>query len=127
MARVLVEVDISKKHAKEIWVGSKHFGYMQKVDFEKVSEFCSHCKMHGHGLSECFKLHPELKKTVNNNVEKHDLPVKTNTQMEGDHALVNISTTPKNSNDMSIITPVIPDTDIEHTALNIEEGIVSGK
>ncbi|PKU82926.1 hypothetical protein MA16_Dca006224 [Dendrobium catenatum] len=28
VARVLVEVDISKKHAKEIWVGSKSYGYL---------------------------------------------------------------------------------------------------
>ncbi|PKU79417.1 hypothetical protein MA16_Dca000762 [Dendrobium catenatum] len=62
VARILVEVDITKKHSKEIWVGSKAFGYMQKVEFEKVSEFCPHCKIHGHALTECFKLHPELKK-----------------------------------------------------------------
>ncbi|KAI0522535.1 hypothetical protein KFK09_004915 [Dendrobium nobile] len=30
MARILVEVDITKKHSKEIWVGSKAYGYMQK-------------------------------------------------------------------------------------------------
>ncbi|PKU80847.1 hypothetical protein MA16_Dca009258 [Dendrobium catenatum] len=62
VARVLVEVDISKNHAKEIWVGSKAYGYLQKVEFEKVSDFCHHCKMHGHVVSECFKLHHDLKK-----------------------------------------------------------------
>ncbi|XP_028552313.1 uncharacterized protein LOC114580043 [Dendrobium catenatum] len=61
VARVLVEVDISKKFAKEIWVGSRDFGYMQKVEFEKVADFCTHCKMHGHGAVDCFKLHPDLK------------------------------------------------------------------
>ncbi|KAL0926181.1 hypothetical protein M5K25_002387 [Dendrobium thyrsiflorum] len=64
LARVLVEVDITKKNAKEIWVGSKAFGYLQKVEFEKIPDFCSHCKMHGHALHECFKLHPNLKKTL---------------------------------------------------------------
>ncbi|XP_020703827.2 uncharacterized protein LOC110115054, partial [Dendrobium catenatum] len=76
MARVLVEVEISKKHAKEIWVGSRDFGYMQKVEFEKVADFCSHCKMHGHGAVDCFKLHHDLKKNTTSNVEKVDLSVK---------------------------------------------------
>ncbi|KAI0504039.1 hypothetical protein KFK09_014986 [Dendrobium nobile] len=65
VARVLVEVDISKKHPKEVWVGSKAFGYLQKAEFEKIPEFCTHCKVHGHANVDCFKLHPEFKKTDN--------------------------------------------------------------
>ncbi|KAI0502013.1 hypothetical protein KFK09_016958 [Dendrobium nobile] len=64
VARVLVEVDISKKHPKEVWVGSKAYGYMQKAEFERVPEFCNHCKMHDHAVTECFKLNPDLKKNV---------------------------------------------------------------
>ncbi|KAI0504096.1 hypothetical protein KFK09_015043 [Dendrobium nobile] len=64
VARVLVEVDISRIHPKEVWVGSKAYGYMQKAEFEKVPEFCNHCKIHGHAVSDCFKLNPELKKSV---------------------------------------------------------------
>ncbi|PKU85020.1 hypothetical protein MA16_Dca017189 [Dendrobium catenatum] len=76
VARVLVEVDISKKHPKEVWVGSKAFGYLQKVEFEKVSEFCSHCKIHGHAMSDCFRLHPELKKKSSIQVnDKADSPI----------------------------------------------------
>ncbi|XP_020705083.2 uncharacterized protein LOC110115999, partial [Dendrobium catenatum] len=67
VARVLVEVDISKKHSKEVWVGSKAYGYLQKVELEKVSEFCNHCKMHGHAQVDCFKLNPELKKSAISN------------------------------------------------------------
>ncbi|PKU59601.1 hypothetical protein MA16_Dca023458 [Dendrobium catenatum] len=70
VARVLVEVDITKKHAKEVWMGSKAFGYLQKVEFEKVPDFCNHCKTHGHAISKCFKLHPELKKHSNNSLGK---------------------------------------------------------
>ncbi|KAI0529358.1 hypothetical protein KFK09_001906 [Dendrobium nobile] len=66
VATVLVEVDITKKHAKEVWVGSKAFGYLQKVEFGKVPDFCNHCKAHNHALSKCFKLHPELKKISSN-------------------------------------------------------------
>ncbi|PKU70799.1 hypothetical protein MA16_Dca012552 [Dendrobium catenatum] len=76
VARVLVEVDISKKHVKEIWVGSKAYGYLQKVEFEKVSDFCHHCKIHDHAVSECFKLHPVLKKSFTSMLEKANLPNK---------------------------------------------------
>ncbi|KAL0912358.1 hypothetical protein M5K25_018324 [Dendrobium thyrsiflorum] len=62
VARVLVELDISKKHPDEIWLGSELNGYFQKVDFENLPIFCSHCKMHGQGLKECFRLYPHLRK-----------------------------------------------------------------
>ncbi|KAI0493542.1 hypothetical protein KFK09_023660 [Dendrobium nobile] len=63
VSRILVEIDISKNHPKEIWVGSKTLGYFQKVEFDNVPDFCFHCKMHGHAQKDCFVLHPELKKS----------------------------------------------------------------
>ncbi|KAI0497960.1 hypothetical protein KFK09_021201 [Dendrobium nobile] len=87
VARVLVEVDISKKHPKEVWVGSKAFGYMQKVEFEKVSDFCSHCKIHGHAMSDCFRLHPELKKSVKATVEIVDSPINSVSNILSDQIL----------------------------------------
>ncbi|KAL0909311.1 hypothetical protein M5K25_020164 [Dendrobium thyrsiflorum] len=33
------------------------------VKFEKVPEFYTHCKVHGHAMSDCFILHPILKKS----------------------------------------------------------------
>ncbi|XP_020686398.1 uncharacterized protein LOC110102406 [Dendrobium catenatum] len=71
VARVLVEVDISKKHPKEIWDGSKASGYLQKAEFEEVPDFYSHCKIHGHAQNDCFKLHSDLKKTNVMNNGKH--------------------------------------------------------
>ncbi|KAL0911842.1 hypothetical protein M5K25_017767 [Dendrobium thyrsiflorum] len=62
VARVLVELDILKKHPDEIWLGSELNGYFQKVEFENLPIFYSHCKMHGHGIKECFRLHPHLRK-----------------------------------------------------------------
>ncbi|PKU87424.1 hypothetical protein MA16_Dca008520 [Dendrobium catenatum] len=61
VARILVEVDISKKFPNEIWLGSELNGYFQKVEFENFPIFCMHCKMHGHNMNDCFKLHPNLK------------------------------------------------------------------
>ncbi|KAL0907835.1 hypothetical protein M5K25_022277 [Dendrobium thyrsiflorum] len=62
VARVLVEMDISKKHPKEVWIGSEMNGYQQKVVLENYPVFCGFCKMHGHANSDCFKLHPNLRK-----------------------------------------------------------------
>ncbi|KAL0907216.1 hypothetical protein M5K25_025770 [Dendrobium thyrsiflorum] len=73
VARVLVEVDITKKHAKEVWVGSKAYGYLQKVEFENIPDFCSHYKMHGHASTVCFKLHPGLKNAPKP-TEEEDVP-----------------------------------------------------
>ncbi|XP_020677319.1 uncharacterized protein LOC110095931 [Dendrobium catenatum] len=82
VARVLVEVDITKKHAKEVWVGSKALGYLQKVEFEKFPNFCNHCKSHDHAVSECFKLHSELKKISNNSTRKVGIAATANDKTE---------------------------------------------
>ncbi|KAI0511113.1 hypothetical protein KFK09_011736 [Dendrobium nobile] len=73
VARVLVELDVTKKHPHEIWLGSEMNGYFQKVEIEYLPIFCSHCKKHGHEINECFRLHPNLRKDkslpkVNENV-----------------------------------------------------------
>ncbi|KAI0507675.1 hypothetical protein KFK09_013802 [Dendrobium nobile] len=73
VARVLVKLDVTKKHPHEIWLGYEMNGYFQKVEIENLPIFCSHCKMHGHAINECFRLHPNLRKEkslpkVNENV-----------------------------------------------------------
>ncbi|KAL0924031.1 hypothetical protein M5K25_004833 [Dendrobium thyrsiflorum] len=60
VARVLVELDLSKKHPTKIWLGSELNGYFEKIEFENFPIFFSHCKMHGHGVNDCFRLHPHL-------------------------------------------------------------------
>ncbi|KAL0904609.1 hypothetical protein M5K25_026737 [Dendrobium thyrsiflorum] len=69
VARVLVEMDISKKHPKEVWIGSEKNGYIQKVELENYPVFCGFCKMHGHANSECFKLHSNLRKSKETQVD----------------------------------------------------------
>ncbi|KAI0501240.1 hypothetical protein KFK09_016183 [Dendrobium nobile] len=71
VARVLVELDVSKKYPNEIWLGSEVKGYFQKVEIENLPIFCSFCKMHGHAASECFKKFPNLR-----------VPKKSNTQAD---------------------------------------------
>ncbi|PKU59624.1 hypothetical protein MA16_Dca027806 [Dendrobium catenatum] len=100
VARVLVEVDISKKHPKEVWVGSKAFSYMQKIEFEKVSDFCSLCKIHGHAMSDCFRLHPELKKSVKSTAEIADSPINSVSNIVSDqivsHAVMDVQVEKEN-------------------------------
>ncbi|KAL0926031.1 hypothetical protein M5K25_004412 [Dendrobium thyrsiflorum] len=66
VARVLVELDVTKKHPREIWLGSKLNGYFQKAELENLPNLCGHYKMHGHLMSECFVLHPALRKQKGN-------------------------------------------------------------
>ncbi|KAL0926169.1 hypothetical protein M5K25_002374 [Dendrobium thyrsiflorum] len=62
VARILIEIDITKEYPEEIWLGSESNGYSQKVIFDQFPVFCSHCKMHGHVVDNCFILKPWLKK-----------------------------------------------------------------
>lgn len=66
VARVLVELDITKKYPNAVWVGSENYGYSQKVEFEKFPVFCSFCKSHGHEHADCFLAHPWLRKKDSN-------------------------------------------------------------
>ncbi|KAH0449134.1 hypothetical protein IEQ34_022934 [Dendrobium chrysotoxum] len=59
---LMVGLDISKKHPKEIWIGFELNGYQHKVEFESLPIFCSYYKKYGHCNSECFNLHPHLYK-----------------------------------------------------------------
>ncbi|PKU83169.1 hypothetical protein MA16_Dca007827 [Dendrobium catenatum] len=69
IAKVLVELDVSKKYPSKIWIGYEVKGYFQKVDFENFLIFCSFCKMHGHGVNDCFRKHPNLH-TAKNSVKQ---------------------------------------------------------
>ncbi|KAL0912744.1 hypothetical protein M5K25_018740 [Dendrobium thyrsiflorum] len=48
VARILVEMDITKEFPNEIWIGSEKNGYTQKIEFENFPIFCTHFKLHGH-------------------------------------------------------------------------------
>ncbi|XP_020694674.1 uncharacterized protein LOC110108388 [Dendrobium catenatum] len=79
VARVLVELDVTKKYPHEIWLRSEVNGYFQKIEIENLPIFCFHCKMHGHTINECFRLHPNLHKKkvsskTNVNGDREDFP-----------------------------------------------------
>ncbi|PKU82066.1 hypothetical protein MA16_Dca004083 [Dendrobium catenatum] len=58
VARILVELDISKNYHDSVWLGPEKLGYVQKVVLEGLPNFCPHCKVVGHKKSECPKLIP---------------------------------------------------------------------
>ncbi|KAI0523134.1 hypothetical protein KFK09_005524 [Dendrobium nobile] len=64
VARILVEIDISKSFLDSVWLGPETFRYVQKVVFECMPNFCLHCKVVGHKKSECTKLFPHLRPSV---------------------------------------------------------------
>ncbi|PKU81403.1 Thioredoxin-like 4, chloroplastic [Dendrobium catenatum] len=53
IARVLVELDITKSYPKQVWLGSESLGYTQEVIFDEFPQFCAGCKCIGHSLGNC--------------------------------------------------------------------------
>ncbi|PKU69884.1 hypothetical protein MA16_Dca011902 [Dendrobium catenatum] len=60
VARVLVEIDVTKKFPNKIWVGPENAGYVQSVVFEEFPEYCVHCSSLVHSKAGCTILHPNI-------------------------------------------------------------------
>ncbi|KAL0910027.1 hypothetical protein M5K25_020954 [Dendrobium thyrsiflorum] len=88
VARVLVELDVTKKHRREVWIGSEINGYFQRVEFENLPIFYVHYKMHGHSMSECFILHPSLRKQKGNVQNSEVVNAVSNIILEGVNAVL---------------------------------------
>ncbi|OIT24755.1 hypothetical protein A4A49_28383 [Nicotiana attenuata] len=72
-AKVRVEINLAKPIVQEVLLefingeGSKEM-VVQKIEYESIPAFCTHCKMRGHSDATCRILHPELKKEVGRKV-----------------------------------------------------------
>ncbi|KAL0907645.1 hypothetical protein M5K25_022065 [Dendrobium thyrsiflorum] len=64
VARILVELDVSKQHPDKVWVGPDNLGYVQSVVLENVPPYCLHCKALGHSNEDCVVLHLHLASAV---------------------------------------------------------------
>ncbi|KAI0494577.1 hypothetical protein KFK09_024718 [Dendrobium nobile] len=53
VARILVELDVTKPYPNSVWLGPEKLGYVQKVVFECMPVFCSSCKTLGHKKMDC--------------------------------------------------------------------------
>nr|XP_009765570.1 PREDICTED: uncharacterized protein LOC104217118 [Nicotiana sylvestris] len=65
MAKVRVEIDLSKPRLSHVFVGSKNatnplHGHEQKVEYEGITKYCNHCRLQGHEISQCRRLEKEL-------------------------------------------------------------------
>jgi hypothetical protein len=64
-ARVLVEIDLSKKLYHQILVQREGYSFPVDLKFEKLPSFCSFCQCIGHTLEECTTRHMiSLKESV---------------------------------------------------------------
>jgi len=57
-ARILVDIDFSKKIFHEIIVEREGASYPVEVVYERIPEFCSHCQTLGHDVTNCRWLFP---------------------------------------------------------------------
>ena len=65
VARVLVEVDVSKKYKDRIWIGTEKVGFFQRAVFENMPKYCNYCYKMGHEMNECYVKAPSLKESQN--------------------------------------------------------------
>ncbi|XP_020581221.1 uncharacterized protein LOC110025224 [Phalaenopsis equestris] len=57
LARIQVERDITLPELKQIWIGSDTEGFWQDIVPEQKPYYCQHCKMFGHTVEKCYRLH----------------------------------------------------------------------
>lgn len=62
MARVCVEIDLLKPRPNRIWLGMGAGGKWQKIIYERVPKFCSHCMLRGHDNESCRHLLQPMEK-----------------------------------------------------------------
>ncbi|KAL0905898.1 hypothetical protein M5K25_024346 [Dendrobium thyrsiflorum] len=88
VARILVELDVTKKFSDKIWVGSPNCGYVQSVIFDDILQFCTHCSSLGHSIEDYKILHPHLKSTPLPSVPSASPGVKVDAQVAASSIVV---------------------------------------
>ncbi|CAJ2668917.1 unnamed protein product [Trifolium pratense] len=59
-ARVLVDIDLSKRAFEAILVEREGHAFYVDVVYEKLPDYCTHCQSIGHSVKACNKLQPRL-------------------------------------------------------------------
>src|SRR4051812_9337647 len=60
VARVCVEVDLLKRLHTRIWLDCEEVdGFWKEVIYEKLPQYCKHCRRIGHDVNTCMLAHPE--------------------------------------------------------------------
>ncbi|OIT02899.1 hypothetical protein A4A49_54772 [Nicotiana attenuata] len=73
--KIKIEIDVTKTLLHEVQIdimneNGQMESIIQKVEYESIPEYCSHCKMQGHSDLKCRILHPELRQGVINAAKK---------------------------------------------------------
>lgn len=61
-ARILVDIDLSKKAYDEVLVERDGFAFMVEIQYERRPLFCHHCYSIGHNITTCRWLNPQVAK-----------------------------------------------------------------
>ncbi|XP_060170920.1 uncharacterized protein LOC132601883 [Lycium barbarum] len=75
MAKIRVEVDLTKPKLTSIFVGSEADsspvrGFYQKIEYESMPKYCRFCKILGHSIIQCRKVEQKKKAKEKANMEK---------------------------------------------------------
>ena len=62
-ARILVDLDLSKKIFYEVMVEREGFAFPVSIEYEGLPDFCTHCHSIGYNINSCRRLHPLRAKT----------------------------------------------------------------
>ena len=63
-ARILVDMDLSRKLFHEIVVEREGFAFTLEVAYERLPNFCTHCLSIGHNVTVCRRLYPRKDTTT---------------------------------------------------------------
>jgi len=69
-ARILVDIDFSKKIFHEIIAEREGASYPAEVVYERIPDFCSHCQTLGHDVTNCRWLYPRKEDMYKDKVVK---------------------------------------------------------
>ena len=58
-ARVLVDIDLLSPLPDHLLVERLDFAFVADVEYEWLPQFCSHCKVIGHELAQCWVIHDQ--------------------------------------------------------------------
>ncbi|KAI0529408.1 hypothetical protein KFK09_001957 [Dendrobium nobile] len=112
VARILVELDVTKRYAKQVWLGSEAVGYTQLIELEDFPSYCFHCKSLGH-VKDCSPiLFPNTMEPIHNCSEvdaSNPVTVSEEVPMVDEEVIVNAinsSVVPGNV-DITILSPSV--------------------
>jgi len=87
-ARILVDLDLSKKVFYEVLVEREGFAFPVDIEYEGLPDFCTHYHNIGHSINSCRRLHPR-------STEAHEQPTNVGKKNIGNRKQPLHSHTPK--------------------------------